>query len=296
MRPGRAERRGRAGLAARGAVVAVAGMLLLGACGGDDDDAGDSGGAADTSPSTESAAPLQILVTNDDGFDAVGIDALVEALRVQSGVEVTVVAPATNQSGTGDKTTAGPLERSEEQTASGFPAVAVAGFPADSVIVALDELGVEPDLVMSGINVGQNIGPLADVSGTVGAAKTAQRRGIPALAVSQGGGAEADDYASTAQLAVDWLDEHRGELDARAEGDEVASLNVPTCPAGEARGVVDTELGTDGQKVGDPVDCTSEVAEADLTDDITAFLNGYASLVEVPMGPQPEPVPATAGA
>ena len=205
------------------------------------------------------------------------------------------MAPATNQSGTGDKTTAGPLESSEEQTTSGFPATAVVGFPADSVLVALDELGVEPDLVMSGINVGENIGPVADVSGTVGAAKTAQRRGIPALAISQGSGAEDADYATTAQLAVDWLDEHRDELDTLAESDEIASLNVPTCPAGEARGVVETALGTDGQRVGDPVDCTSAVSEADLPDDVTAFLNGYAALTPVPMGEQPEPVPATAG-
>ena len=59
--------------------------------------------------------------------------------------------------------------------------------------------------------------------------------------------------------------------------------------------MVETALGTDGQRVGDPVDCTSDVSEADLPDDITAFLNGYAALTPVPMGEQPEPVPATAG-
>ena len=52
--------------------------------------------------------------------------------------------------------------------------------------MALQELGLEPDVVVSGVNAGQNIGTLIDLSGTVGAAATAARQGVPAVAVSQG--------------------------------------------------------------------------------------------------------------
>lgn len=267
---------------------AVAALLALGmvaACGGDDDggdDAAGNGDGAAEATTTTGPEPIEVLVTNDDGYDAVGIDALVEALRAEPGVEVTVVAPATNQSGTGDQTTDGPVTQSDQETASGYPAVAVEGFPADSVIVALDELGLEPDLVVSGINIGQNIGPLADVSGTVGAAKVAHRRGLPALAVSQGLNAAPEDYDATAQLAVDWVEEHRDGLGDLADTGEVASINAPTCPAGEVRGLVEVALGTDGSQVGAPVNCESTTE--DFADDVTAFINGYATLTPVPVG------------
>ena len=131
---------------------------------------------------------LDILVTNDDGYAAPGIDALVERLRALPGVKLTVVAPATNQSGTSDRTTPGPvsaLTATEVTTASGYAATAVAGFPADSVNYALDVLKLSPDLVVSGSNAGQNLGVVAPISGTVGAARTAVRRGVPGVAVSQ---------------------------------------------------------------------------------------------------------------
>ena len=88
---------------------------------------------ASTASSTEQAtttlpATLHILVTNDDGVGAPGIDAVVQALSALPATEVTVVAPATNQSGTGGQTTPGPLTVTDATTASGYPAKAVAGF------------------------------------------------------------------------------------------------------------------------------------------------------------------------
>jgi 5'-nucleotidase len=271
-------------------VLALAVGLAAAGCGGDDADDGErpagspttaaAGAGAGGTTATTPAEPLDVLVTNDDGYDAEGIDVLVEALRAEPDVTVTVVAPATDQSGTGDRTTPGAVATSERTTASGYDAVAVAGYPADTVTVALDELGLTPDLVVSGINAGQNIGPLVDVSGTVGAAKQAQRRGLPALAVSQGlTEGVAPDYATAADLAVDWVDARRGDLGSLAGTGEIASLNVPTCPAGEVRGVVEVAVGDDGSQVGAPVDCTS-TAEG-FTDDVAAFLNGYASLTPV---------------
>ena len=102
-----------------------------------------------------------MLVTNDDGVKAPGIDVLVEALRKLPNVRVTVVAPAENQSGDGRPATPDPasLTTSKTTTASGYPAVAVNGFPADTVLWALGG-GVKqrPDLVVSGINSAENVG------------------------------------------------------------------------------------------------------------------------------------------
>jgi 5'-nucleotidase len=95
--------------------------------------------------------------------------------------------------------------------ASGYEATAVGGFPADTIRAALDDLGREPDVVVSGVNSGQNLGQLTEVSGTVGAARVAAARGIPALAVSaQLGGP--DDGTATAQ-ALAWIEDPVSELE-----------------------------------------------------------------------------------
>ena len=93
-----------------------------------------SAGAATRPAATTQAVPLRILVTNDDGVAAPGIDALVNALQNIPNVEVTVIAPATNQSGTGPNFTTSPITVSPATTASGDAATAVAGFPADTVL------------------------------------------------------------------------------------------------------------------------------------------------------------------
>jgi 5'-nucleotidase len=222
--------------------------------------------------------PLQILVTNDDGYAAEGIDAVVEALRQVSGVEVSVVAPATNQSGTGDNTTPGGVTSSPAQTQSGYPAVAVNGFPADSVLHALRVLGENPDLVVSGLNQGQNIGPFVEISGTVGAARTAGRNGIPALAASQGGPLPLD-YPSGVVEVLRWLEEFRlGRAGPPLQ--EVANLNIPTCTGGEIRGRRVLPVASDfaGRRFG-PADCTSTVTT--LVDDVDGFLHGFVTLSDV---------------
>lgn len=141
------------------------------------------------SPAAEAKTKeLRVLVSNDDGVKAPGIDALVKGLRKLPQVKVTVVAPAENQSGSGGKTTAGTLKATKTTTKSGYPAVAVRGYPADSVNYALAKVvkKFQVDLVIAGINRGVNLGPLLDLSGTVGAARAAARKGLPALATSQG--------------------------------------------------------------------------------------------------------------
>jgi len=276
----------------RGRITAtgLAAVLLLGACGGDDgddtaSDATDAGEAPAEEPTTTTAAPaetLRILVSNDDGYGAEGIDALVEGLLALDDVEVTVYAPLENQSGTSDNTTPGEEPQQEVETLSGHPAVAVDGFPADSVEAGLAAVEEPPHLVVSGINEGQNIGPLTELSGTVGAARTGARAGIPALAVSQGlflqGGPE-PDYPAAVELAVAWVEEHRDELVAAEPVDgvaEVTNLNVPTCPSGELGALVEVPVATEAEAAGldlGAVDCGAGGPEP--TNDVDGFLSGH---------------------
>jgi 5'-nucleotidase len=254
--------------------VAVTALALgLAACSGDDGD--DAGGTTTTRP----ADPLSILVTNDDGYAAPGIDAVVEALRALPDVEVTVVAPATNRSGTGGQTTPGELQASDQRTASGYPATAVEGFPADTITYALDEvLADPPELVVSGVNEGQNLGQIAAISGTVGAAKAAVRAGIPALAASQGIG-DPPDYADAVERVVEWVRARRRALVAGTAAKVVVNLNVPTCPTGEVRGLQQVPLATEGTGVAPPPDCASNATG--FADDVQAFLAGFTTATEL---------------
>jgi len=241
------------------------------------------GGAGEDADDPASAA-LQVLVTNDDGVGADGISALVDALAAVEGVELTVVAPAGQQSGTGGSATEGPLASAPAQTAGGHEATAVEGFPADTIRVAFDEMGLQPDLVISGINQGQNLGGIVEVSGTVGAARAAARRGVPALAVSQED-LGAPDYGDGAELVVAWLEENRDAIAAgELPADSVLNLNVPSCEVGDLRGTLEvtTAPGTEGA-IGVATNCAS--TGEGYTDDISAFLNGYAALAPVTVEP-----------
>ncbi|MEO6318177.1 MAG: 5'/3'-nucleotidase SurE [Acidimicrobiales bacterium] len=270
------------------AIAAVA-LAVLASCGSDDDTADPS--STTTTPEVESTTstappePLVILVTNDDGIGAPGIDALVNILAELEEVELVVVAPAENQSGTSDRTTPGGASYSAGATASGVEGTAVAGFPADTIAVALDELGLEPDVVVSGINEGQNTGPLAFISGTVGAARTAARRGIPAVAGSAGLG-EGADYASAVAFVVEWIEEHRAELlSGGAATDTITSFNVLDCTAGDPKGdVLEVALASAFLEGVEPFtsDCTLEPATAP-TDDVAALAAGFAAETQVPL-------------
>jgi 5'-nucleotidase len=230
-------------------------------------------------------ATITVLVTNDDGVTAPGIDTLVEALRKQKHTKVVVVAPAANQSGAGGKTTPGTLTTADATTASGYQATAVQGTPADTIRAALDQLGVKPNVVLSGINAGQNMGTVVDLSGTIGAARAAATRGIPALALSQGLG-DAPQYPSAAKLAVAWLAKHRAELAKKPELPltTIEAINVPNCPSGKPRGLkqVQTATTSDGALLA-TVDCTAAVT--DPTTDIEAFDAGWAAEAPVSVTP-----------
>jgi 5'/3'-nucleotidase SurE len=198
-------------------------------------------------------SPLRVLVTNDDGVVAPGIDALVQQLAANPNLQVTVIAPATNQSGTGDNITTTPIDVTPSSTAGGFPATAVAGHPADTVLFGvLQALPERPDLVVSGINQGQNAGEeVVDVSGTVGAALTAARLGIPAIAVSHGFFGSASQFADSAIYAAGLVERFRLSRGFRAKLSSrsgarfalVLNVNFPSCTPGATRGVVLVPVG-----------------------------------------------------
>lgn len=130
----------------------------------------------------EPPATLDILLTNDDGYDAPGIRILRAALEAE-GHRVQVVAPADNRSGSSVAiSTHGTLTWRQVEP----QVIAVSGTPADCVRLALTMLLKErPDLLVSGVNFGQNVGAATLSSGTVGAALTGASLGVPSIAVSQ---------------------------------------------------------------------------------------------------------------
>jgi 5'-nucleotidase len=192
---------------------------------------------------------MRILVTNDDGVGAPGLAALTRALlrwSKEAGSdgpaaphEIVVVAPSSNYSGAGAAVgsvtdgTAISYQRAVVPGAESVEAYGLDASPALSVIAgALGAVGPKPDLVVSGINHGVNVGRSILHSGTVGAALTASQLGISALAVSLRAGADPDPWESAADLAVALV-----PLLVAAPVRTVLNLNVPHLPLSEIRGV-----------------------------------------------------------
>ncbi len=217
--------------------------------------------------------PLEILVSNDDGYNAAGIDSVVEALRVLPNVHVTVSAPATNQSGQGSNTTPGPWAETDGTTISGYPAWAVSGTPVDSVKYALQTRHLNPDLLVSGNNNGQNIGGAVPLSGTVGAAREGAQNNIPAVAVSQGLGSP-PDFASGTAAMISWLNDFLLGRTGRPALEPVVNINAPTCTTGGAiRGTV--HVPPAGSGISSP-NCLSVAPPG--ANDVTAFGNGFITI------------------
>ncbi|PHQ39745.1 5'/3'-nucleotidase SurE [Halorubrum persicum] len=175
----------------------------------------------------------EILLTNDDGIDAVGLRALSDALSHD--YEVTVVAPASNQSGVGGARSWWDTTVEYAETDLGY---AVEGTPADCVAVADVALGLDPDVVVSGCNHGPNIGAhILGQSGTVGAAMEASFLGTPAIAVSlydRGNlpvppTLDNGDFAVAGEVVADLLDraESGDGPPALPFGADVLNVNVP---------------------------------------------------------------------
>lgn len=154
--------------------------------------------------SAPSGFPARVLITNDNGIEDPKIVALARAFARHA--ETWVVAPAMDRSGSGGYLTVtrtGALTAERRDLGHGIQAFAVDGYPADCVVLALLGLMKDslPDIVISGINGGANLGADWFGSGTVGAARIAALAGIPAIAVS---GLD-DDLPGAVEAAVDWV-------------------------------------------------------------------------------------------
>lgn len=176
---------------------------------------------------------MRIVLTNDDGIHAVGLRALYGALQ-NAGHDVQVVAPMSEQSAVGHSITILNPLRVKPLSEKGFSGIGVFGTPTDCVKLAISELlDYEPDVVVSGINAGANVGPDILYSGTVAAATEAAHLGFAALAVSHdsfnpGDLAEHAAYAVSIMERLPWK-----ELPAR----RVMNLNLPDRPVETFQGL-----------------------------------------------------------
>jgi 5'-nucleotidase len=178
---------------------------------------------------------MRILVSNDDGYFAPGITVLAEALA--SCADVTVVAPERDRSGASNSLT---LDRplSVRRAANGY--MYVNGTPTDCVHLAvtglLDEL---PDIIVSGVNYGANMGDDTIYSGTVAAATEGFLLGIPSIAISLvalGGG----HFATAARIACELVERFRSRPLMQPV---LLNVNVPDAPYVALRGIAVTRLG-----------------------------------------------------
>jgi 5'/3'-nucleotidase len=191
---------------------------------------------------------VRVLLTNDDGIEAEGLQAMRRALLALPGVELAVIAPDGNRSAFARMiTTRRPLWVQEVPFDDGTVGYATDGTPVDCVRLAKLGLieGFEAQVVVAGINHGSNLGDDITYSGTVAAALEALVLGIPGIAVSQQSDAREMDFRLGSRFAF----ERAAEFAARvvAQLDEVPMpagtlLNV-NVPAGEPRGVEVTRLG-----------------------------------------------------
>jgi len=178
---------------------------------------------------------MRILVSNDDGYQAPGITRLAEALS--SVAEVTVVAPDRDRSGASNALT---LNRPLQVESMGKAGYRVDGTPTDCVHLGLTGLvDVEPDMVVSGINAGANLGDDVIYSGTVAAAMEGRFLGFPALAVSMGA-YPPRHYDTAARFVLQMVAQLRQKP---LPTDTILNINVPDVSWEELSGFKATRLG-----------------------------------------------------
>lgn len=183
---------------------------------------------------------MRLLVTNDDGILAHGLECLVRAAEPLG--EVTVVAPDREQSATSHSLT---LHHPLRPIRRGDRRFQVDGTPTDCVMLAVEALMEErPDFVLSGINHGQNMGEDVLYSGTVAAAMEGLALGIPSIAVSFAGGdlrADLSHLEQQVEVLTPLLRHLTSLPDFPAQ--TLLNVNLPSVPAGQIRGSRLTRLG-----------------------------------------------------
>ncbi len=174
----------------------------------------------------------RILLTNDDGFDAPGLEILA-GVAAEFAQEIWIVAPEEDQSGASQKLS---LRQSISATRRGERRWSVKGSPADCVALAIDHLmaGNPPALVLSGVNATTNIGDEINLSGTVGAAMTALMMGVPSIAISQDGPSRKEPLWDTARSVLPLI--LRQILAEGWKKETALCINMPSLPPEEVKG------------------------------------------------------------
>ncbi|MFH1406801.1 MAG: 5'/3'-nucleotidase SurE [Candidatus Omnitrophota bacterium] len=185
---------------------------------------------------------MRILLTNDDGIDSRGLQALYKA--VKSLGEVTIVAPEVEQSAIGHAISLSqPLRVAKRYSNGDFYGYAVSGTPADCVKLAINTLlNKRPDLVISGINLGPNVGISVLYSGTVCGATEGAILGIPAFAISLATYTK-PDFAIAADFAKEFA------LTVKKYGipkHTLLNVNVPALGKRKIKGVAVSKMGING--------------------------------------------------
>ncbi len=177
--------------------------------------------------------PYRILVSNDDGVRAPGIAAVAQILQAIG--QVIVVAPSQNQSGKGHSiVTSEPVFREDLTLPNGLRAIGLTATPASTVNIAIRNIVTpRPDLVVTGINAGLNLGYSGYLSGTVGAAREAAMHGIPAIAASLAGAAPARDFGAAAEEV---LGVARRVKEYGLPANTFLNVSIPAVPQGGYKG------------------------------------------------------------
>ena len=179
---------------------------------------------------------MKVLISNDDGIFAPGIEALVQAFS-QAGHEVLVCAPDSQRSAASHSLSIGRPQTVKEVEFSGAAkAYAIGGTPADCVKLGLTVLCPDAQAVVSGVNKGYNVGTDILYSGTVAAAMEGAICGRPALAISQM--EKREDFSRAAQLAVQMF---ARLMENPLKPLSVLNVNYPACD--EIKGVLTAEMG-----------------------------------------------------
>lgn len=174
-----------------------------------------------------------VALTNDDGIRAHGLRALYKALK-DAGHDVRVIAPINEQSAVGHAITVRNPLRAKEYNENGFRGLGISGTPADCIKLGISVLlEEEPDIVLSGINAGANVGPDIMYSGTVAAAREAAAMGYPAMALSFDSFLPAD-LAEQAAFAVSLMERLPWQ---EVPEKRVVNVNFPNLPFSESKGL-----------------------------------------------------------
>src|SRR2546421_5896718 len=193
---------------------------------------------------------MKVLLTNDDGIQAQGLNAARRALLEVPGIDLTVIAPDSNRSATARSiTTRTPLWVEEIRFEDGTVGYATDGTPVDCVrFASLGLLGAEPELIVSGINHGANLGDDITYSGTVAAALEGAVLGVPAIAVSQQSTKREMDFRFGKSFEFDAAALFTARLVAGLDERPISpgtllNVNCPALRMDELAGAVVTRLG-----------------------------------------------------